>query len=179
MGVPEDMQLRAYPHHRIQKLLTACVQTGNRISIEDAEGRPMADQDVGVPGNLSVKPFPVLCRTHAKRATVRWSDRRAPEPQSLDLDAFVDQYSGIAKQGATRWIGLQKEFVVSRHDDFVPVWHFAKPMIEVGHFLYALGEQGEIASVDQDVAIRHVDFAMKLVRVTEEDKAECGTLYRG
>jgi len=46
------------------------VQTGNGCSIEDAVRRPVADQDVDVLGNLSVKPFPILCRTHSKCATV-------------------------------------------------------------------------------------------------------------
>jgi hypothetical protein len=56
----------------------------------------MADQDVDVLGNLSVKLLAILCGTHGKRATVHGSDRRAPDSQSLDLDALVDQCSGIA-----------------------------------------------------------------------------------
>jgi hypothetical protein len=47
-----------------------------------------------------------------------------------------------------------------------------EPIVEVGNGLHALGEQGEIASVDQDVAIRHRDLAMKLMRIAEEDKAQ-------
>jgi hypothetical protein len=72
-------------------------------------------------------------------------------------------------------IGLQKEFVISGHDRLKPVWQFTEPIIGVGNCLHALGEQGEIASVDQDVAIRHVDLAMKLMRVAQEDKAQCGS----
>ena len=46
----EDVQFRAYPHHRVRQLATPFVQTGNGRSIEDAERRPMANQDVDVPG---------------------------------------------------------------------------------------------------------------------------------
>jgi hypothetical protein len=43
----------------------------------------------------------------------------------------------------------------------------AEPIVEVDDCPHALGEHGEIASVDQDVAIRHVNFEMKMMRVTK------------
>jgi hypothetical protein len=68
--------------------------------------------------------------------------------------------------------------MVSRHDDFVPMWQFTKPIIEVDNGLHALREHGEIASVDQDVAVRHLHLAMKLVGVAEENKAQFGSPCR-
>jgi hypothetical protein len=61
--------------------------------------------------------------------------------------------------------------MISRHDDFVPMWQFTKLVIEVDNCFHTLGEHGEVASMDEDVAIRHLDLAMKLMRVAEEDKA--------
>jgi hypothetical protein len=53
----KDMKLGAYPRHGVQELTTSFVRTGNRSSIEDAEGGTMADQDVNVPGNLRSRAF--------------------------------------------------------------------------------------------------------------------------
>jgi hypothetical protein len=53
------------------------------------------------------------------------------------------------------------------HDDFVPMWQFAEPGIEVRNLGWAAGEHREIACMDQDVASRHIDLAMKLMRVAE------------
>ena len=61
--------------------------------------------------------------------------------------------------------------MISWYDDFVPMRQFTEPIIEVGDGLHAFGKQGEITSMDKDVAIRHLDLAMKLMRVAEEDKA--------
>jgi hypothetical protein len=63
-------------------------------------------------------------------------------------------------------------FVISWHDRLKPVWQFAQPGIEVCDLGWAAGERREIASVDQDVAIRHLDVAMKLMCIAEEDKAQ-------
>jgi hypothetical protein len=49
-----------------------------------------------------------------------------------------------------------------------------RAIIEVGDGLHAFGKHGEITSMDKDVAIRHIHLAMKLMRVAEENKAQCG-----
>jgi hypothetical protein len=53
----------------------------------------------------------------------------------------------------------------------VPMWQFTEPIIEVGNGVHALLEHSEITGVDEDVAVRDIDLAMKLMRVAEEDKA--------
>jgi hypothetical protein len=55
---------------------------------------------------------------------------------------------------------------------------FTEPIIAVSDCLHALGEHGEIASVDEDVAVRHIHLAMQLMRVDEEDKAKSGLSRR-
>lgn len=49
-------------------------------------------------------------------------------------------------------------------------------MVKVKNRFHALGEEREIASVDQDVAVGHIDdfVALKLVGVAEEDEAQRG-----
>jgi hypothetical protein len=66
--------------------------------------------------------------------------------------------------------------MISWYDDFVPMRQFTEPSIEIDNCIHTLGEHGEVASVDEDVAIRHLDLAMKLMRVAEEDKAQGGSL---
>jgi hypothetical protein len=51
------------------------------------------------------------------------------------------------------------------------MWQFTEPIIEVGNGVHALLEHSEITGVDEDVAVRDIDLAMKLMRVAEEDKA--------
>jgi hypothetical protein len=71
-----------------------------------------------------------------------------------------------------------KKLVISRYDDFVPMWQFTEPIIEVGDCFHTLGEHGEIASVDEDVAVGHIHLAMKLMCIAEENKAQFGSPYR-
>jgi hypothetical protein len=68
--------------------------------------------------------------------------------------------------------------MISGDDDFVPVWQLAEPIIEVDNCLHVLGKHREIASMNEDVAIRHVDLAMKLMSIADEDKAQCGSRRR-
>jgi hypothetical protein len=49
-------------------------------------------------------------------------------------------------------VGLQEEFVISGHDNFVPVRHFAEPIIEVINCLHIFGKHGEIAGMNENVA---------------------------
>jgi hypothetical protein len=60
VDMAEDMKLGAYPRHRVQLLPTPFVQTGDGCSIEDAEGRPTANQNIDVLGNPSIQPFAIL-----------------------------------------------------------------------------------------------------------------------
>jgi hypothetical protein len=52
---------------------------------------------------------------------------------------------------------------------------FTEPSIEVTNRAHALGKHREIASVDQNVAVGHLNLAMKLMGVTQKDKAQCGS----
>jgi len=161
--------------------MTPFVQTGNGCSIEDAEGWTMANQNINLLRNLAIQPFAILCGTQAKRATVHGRDRGAPYPQSVDLHSFIDQNNGIVQHETLGWVCLQKEFMISWHDDFVPMWQFTEPIIEIDNCFHTLGEHGEVASVDEDVAIRDIHLAMKLMSIAEENKAQgslCGRSTR-
>jgi hypothetical protein len=126
-----------------------------------------------------VQPFAILCGTQTECASIQGSDRRTPYPQSIDLCSFIDQNNGIVQHETPGSVCFQKELMISGHNDFVPMWQFTEPIIEVDNCLHALGEHGEIASVDEDVAVRHIDLAMKLMRVAGDDKAQSGSCYRG
>ena len=51
-------------------------------------------------------------------------------------------------------------------------------MVKVENRLQALGEEREIASMYENVAIWHVDLTMVLVGVAEKDEAQCGACFR-
>jgi hypothetical protein len=59
--------------------------------------------------------------------------------------------------------------MISRYDDFVPMRQFTEPIIEVDNCFHALGEHGEITCVNEDVSVRHIHVAMKLMCIAEEN----------
>jgi hypothetical protein len=50
----------------------------------------------------------------------------------------MDQPSFIVQHETLGWICLQKEFVISRYDDFVPMCQFTEPIIEVDNCFHTL-----------------------------------------
>jgi hypothetical protein len=54
------------------------------------------------------------------------------------------------------------------------MWQLTEPFVKVGNCVHALRKHGEIASVDQDVAIRNINLAMKLMRIAKKHKAQRG-----
>jgi hypothetical protein len=50
--------------------------------------------------------------------------------------------------------------VISRDDDFVPMWQFTEPEVEISNRMGPPGEHAEVSRVNQDVAAWHLPLAM-------------------
>jgi hypothetical protein len=64
----------------------------------------------------------------------------------------------------------EEEFVISWNNDFVWVWQFAEPGVEVSNRVGASGEHAEVPGVNQDVDARHLPSAMQFMSIADQDE---------
>ena len=68
-------------------------------------------------------------------------------------------------------MALEHQIVVPGDDNFVAMGLPAKPVIEIDNFPWPVAIGHEIAGVNQHVSIRHVQFGVLAVRITDAHNA--------
>lgn len=62
--------------------------------------------------------------------------------------------------------------MITGNDNLVTMRQFAEPVVEVDNRRLTAGEHGEIAGMNQNIAVWNADLAMPLVDVGQNDKAK-------
>jgi hypothetical protein len=113
-------------------------------------------------------PGPVFGRTDPERAAIERSDWRSPQRETLHFNALIDQHRRIREQGAKIGVSLEEELMVSRNNNLVTMGQLSQPRVEIFHGTDIPREHREVAGVDEDISVRHVNFAMEFVGVGQE-----------
>lgn len=167
MYMSENVQSWFQPRYRFQKLWTSTVTSITRRAVKGPEGRPVRHQDIDVLWNAGIKLASVLLRTTPEGPSIERGHGGSPDFQAQNLYAFLYEDRGIRNHSALVRIDFQEKFVIARHDNLDLVRQFPEPIVEIPYSSDALAEHSEIASVDEDVSIRHVKLPMKLVGVRD------------
>ena len=91
MDVSEDVQHWLHPLYSGEKLVAPFVTIGAGSRVEDAIGRAVCHENVGVGRDARVELRSDRIRDNSKGFSKERRGRRAPELQPHDLYAFVDQ----------------------------------------------------------------------------------------
>lgn len=167
MNVAEDVQPRVKHLHGLQQYLTALMVRTLQFAVKNPVRRPVGDENVGVGRNRCIDTTSFLGVAASKCPAVEARQRRSPDLQPMAFHAAINQERCIQQ---TRYCTrLNQGIVIPRYDDFGGMVKFPKPAIEVCHLGRAFTHEREVAGVDEDVAGRNIELAVKFVSVGDAD----------
>lgn len=104
--------------------------------------------------------------------------RGAIEVDAIDGDGLVAEVGAVGEESFSFLGGIfEAKVMVAGDDEFMLVGEGGEPIVKIGDdFKFAVG--GYIASVDEDIARGHGEFAVAAVGVTDGDNGRHGRLLR-
>lgn len=122
----------------------------------------MRDQYVRILGNASEQPLPVGRVPHAECSAEQRRRRSSPDAQAHIVGTSIYQHDRVAKELAIR-IKDQRHVVISGYYDLQTVGQLAEPRVEIDNGLYTFALMTDVARVDKQVTVGHLDLFMESV----------------
>jgi hypothetical protein len=160
----EAVQSRPNPDHSPSQ------SSASLAVIQNAQRRPVCNQDVRVYRYCRVESFAVGFSAQPEGSAVQRSCRTAPDAKPFDLDSLIQEESCVA-QAPTPLLrfGLDGELVVASRAYAVLGRLLPKPLVEVIDLRRRLGEKREVPAMDQYVAGWDLDLPVQLMRIGDDD----------
>jgi hypothetical protein len=125
----------------------------------------MTDEQIRV-GRYPLKlGIALSCGCTAEETVVDRSNGSAPDFQSHEFNTIVDEQYRACYELLPRWIG-KAIVVIAWNNHLSTMGEITEPAIEIANRLARKAVAREIAYVDKQVSIRHVDVAVVLMCVT-------------
>jgi hypothetical protein len=84
---------------------------------------------------------------------------------------LIDQQRRVAQPTRGLTISLEQKLMIAGNNDLRAMGEFAEPGIEVGIHCRTPAEECEISGMNEDVAVRDIEFAMQLVGIGDANDA--------
>ncbi len=173
VDMPEDVQLRLDPEQGPEQILASLMPPQDVVLVQSSVGGFMGDEHVGVVGDT----FPMFAdfgSTFDREGPVfpdHRVHRRSPEVHPFQANAGVLEVEGFGQVSAGQLrFTVEEQIVIAGNDQLVPVGKCSQPSVEVLYLFQC--PSVEVAGMNQDVAGRKNQLAVKAVGVADADQAK-------